>query len=125
MVHFGGQQGVERSGLDRDEQSQRRLGGTDVVLRSGRREQAPGASSGFGSQQRGVLEECGRRGQAATRLRSVGRELELLGDSLVGLARSLGPVPGVAVGVNVWIGDFRKGAVHLLSLLKRRPPVGR
>ena len=81
--------------------------------------------SRFGRQHRRALEERGSGGQAPARLGSAGRALELLRDILVGSRRSLGPVPGAAVGIDLRIGDLRQRPMDVLSLLKRRRPVGR
>ena len=80
---------------------------------------------GFGRQHRRALEERGRCRQAPAALRAPGRALELLGNVLVRPRGSVGPMPGTAVGIDIRIGDLREDAVRLLSLPKRRRPVGR
>ena len=116
VLHLGGPQGVERAGLDRDQQPECRVERAGVALRPGSREQALRTASGFGRQHRRALEERGRRGQAPARLRSAGRALELLGDVLVGPGRGVGPVPGTTVGIDLRIGGLRQRPVHVLSL---------
>ena len=124
-LQLGGLQRVQLPGLDNDQQPQCRVQRADVTLRPGRREQAPCTASGFGCQHRRTLEERGRRGQAPARLRPARRALQLLGDVLVGPRRGVGPVPGAAVRIDLWISGLRQGAVHVLPLLKRCRPVGR
>lgn len=118
VLHLGGPQGVGRAGLDRDQQSQRRVERGGVALRPGSREQALRAATRFGRQHRRALQECRRRGQAPAALRSAGRALELLGDVLVGTRRGLGPVRRAAVGIDLCIGDLRQRAVCVLPLLQ-------
>ena len=117
MLHLGGLQRVERPGLDRDQQPQRRVERAGVALGLGRREQALRPAGGVGGQRRRALQERGRRGQAAARLRAAGRALELRGDVLVGPGRGLRPVPGAAVGIELRIGDLgqRAGAASCRS----------
>ena len=124
-LHLRGPQGVRRAGLDRDQQAECSVECPGIVLGGGGREQALCAATRFGRQRRCALEECRRRGQAAAALGSVGGALELLGDFLVGARGGLGEVPGAAVGIDLCVGDLRKGAVRALSLLKRRGLVGR
>ena len=109
------------AGLDRDQQAQRRVERAGIALRPGRREQALRTAGGFGRQHRRALEERGRRGQAPARLCSAGRALKLLGDVLVGAGRSVGPVPGVAVRIDLRIRHLRQRTVRFLSLLKPTP----
>ncbi len=117
MLHLGGHQRIQRGGLDRHQQPERRVEGAGVALRPGSREQTLGTASGFGREHRRAFEESGRGGEAAARLRARRRALELLGHVLVGAGGCLRPVPGAAVGINFRIGDLRKSAVNILSLL--------
>jgi hypothetical protein len=125
VLHLGGLQGVQRLSLDRDHQSQCRVQRAGVALGLRGREQALRAASGSAGQARRLLQECRRRGPAPARLRSASQALELPGDILIGAGRGEGPVPGPTVGIPLRIGDLRQGAVHVVSLLKRRRPVGR
>jgi len=72
-----------------------------------------------------LLEECRRGGQAAPRLRPVGRALELGGHVLIRCHGRLRAVPRSAVGIELRIRDLRQGAVNVLPLLTGCRPVGR
>jgi hypothetical protein len=76
-------------------------------------------------QQRGALQERGGRGQAPAALRSPGRTLQLVGDLLVRLRRSLRPVPGAPIRIEPRISHLGQRVVDLLSLLAGGRPVGR
>jgi hypothetical protein len=118
VLRLGGPQRVKGASLDRDQQCERRVERTGVALRPGSREEALGTASRSGGQHCRALEERCRGSQAPTRLRAASRALELLGNVLVVPRRGVGPVPGAAVGIDLWIGGLRQGAVHVLSLLK-------
>ena len=68
-------------------------------------------------QRGGLLQERGRRGQAAARLRPAGRAFELGGDVLVRPGCGLRPVPGPPVGIELRIGGLGQGPVRLPPLL--------
>ena len=100
---------------------QKREGGFEspgVPLRPGSRKQAFPAAGGFERQFGGALEKRGSRSQASARLRPSRGAVKLLGDVLVGAGGSVGPVPGVAVWIDLAVGHLRQSAVHLLSFLK-------
>ena len=70
-----------------------------------------------------ALHERGRGRNAAPRLCSPGRELQLRGDILVRARRGLRAVPGVTVGVDGGVGCLRERAVRLAPVLGRRRSV--
>jgi hypothetical protein len=123
-IQLCGPQRVRWPGLDRDQQSERRVERAGVEFGPGRREQALRPAAGSGRKHRRALQERGRRGQAPAGLRPAGRALELGGDVLVGSGCGLGPVPCPAVRIGLRVGDLRQRAVHGLLLVKRRRPVG-
>ena len=118
VLHLGGPRGVKRASLDRDEQPECRVERAGVALRPGRREHALSTANGFGRQHRRALEERGRRGQASAALRLGRPSARARRRRPRGTRRGLGAVPGMAVGIDIRIGDVRKGTVHVLSLLK-------
>lgn len=91
----------------------------------GRGEGPPGATRWVKGQYRGALEEGRGGGEAAPRLRSGCRTLELRGDLLVGHSCRPRPVPGAAIRVEVWIGRLREGAVGLAPPIRQGCPVDR
>ena len=111
--------------LDGDQKPECGVERAGVAFCRRRREQALRTASGFGRQRRRALEEGGRRGQTAARVRAARGAFELVGDLLVGPRRRLGAVPGAAVGIELGIGDLRQRAMSFLSLVKRRRPIRR
>jgi hypothetical protein len=55
----------------------------------------------------GALEERGRGGEAAARLRPACRALQFGGDVLVQFGQRRGPVPCAAIRISAWIGSLR------------------
>ena len=116
VLQLRSQQGIQRAGLDRDQQSQCRVECAGVALRPRSREQPLHAASGLGRQGCCSLEERGRRGQASPRLRSARGARELLRDVLVGIGRGMGAVPGTPVWIDLRISDLGEGTVRVLPL---------
>ena len=83
VLHLRGLQLVQRAGLDRDQQPQRRIQRASVAFGPGRREQPLRPATGIGCQERRTLQERGRRGQPAARLGPARRTLKLRGDILI------------------------------------------
>ena len=96
---------VERAGL------QARLRGGQRALATPRR---------VPRQRDGALQERGRGGDPAARLRPTRRTLELEGDLFVGLRRRRGQMPGPAVRVELPIGRLGQCQVDRPPLLHRR-----
>ena len=118
-------QRVDRAGLDRDQQLQRRVERAGVVLRSRRGEQAARAGRGFGRERGRGLEERGGGRDAAARQRAAGRAFQLLGDALVGRGRRLRAMPGAPVRVELRIGGVGQRGVQRVAFLRRRRAVRR
>jgi len=106
VLHLGGPQLIQRAGLDRDQQPQRRIQCAGVAFGPGRREQPLRPARRVGRQQRRTFQERGRRGQPAAILGPARRALELPGDNLVRPRRGLGPVPGPAIGIGGGVGNL-------------------
>ena len=115
--HLSGAQLIQRAGLDRDQQPQRRIQRAGVAFGPGRREQPSRPAYRVGCQQRRTFQERGCRGQPAAILGPARRALELPGDILIGPWRGLGPVPGPAIGIGPRIGDLRQRTMHVLPVL--------
>ena len=124
-LDLGGAPRVQRACLDRDQQSQRIVERAGVALRPGRREQAPRTVGGFGRQRRRALEERGRRGHPPRAWARPADRSSSQATSSSGPRRRVRAVPGAAVGIRFRIGDLCERAVHVLSFLERRRPVGR
>ena len=71
------------------------------------------------------MEEGGGRGEAAARLRSTGRFLQLCRDALVEPRTCVCEMPGSPVGVGLRIGHFGEGAVYVSPLNQPRRTVDR
>ena len=84
QVQAGALQLVERPDLGRRQQPARRVERAGLQARLGGGERAVGPPRRVAGQRDGALQERGRRGEAAARLRPPGRALELQGDLLVG-----------------------------------------
>ena len=120
VLHPRGPQGVGRTGLNLNQQPQRRIQRAGVTFGPGGRKEALRAAGAFGCQYRGALQKRGRGGQAPARLRPAGRPLKLPSDVLVGPGRGVGPVPGAAVRINLRVGDLRQHPVRVPALVQRR-----
>ena len=124
-LHLGGSQGVERAGLDRDQQAECRVERAGVALRlaaaSSRCARRPGSGVSIAARSRNAA-------AAANPPRACARPAERSSSSATSSSG-----PGVACarcharrsGSTSCIGDVGKGAVHVLPLLKRRRLVGR
>ena len=118
VLGLGGAQRVGRASPGRDQQPQRRIESTPVVLGLRRREHPPRPAGRVGGQQRRTLTERGRGGQAAAALRPARAAFQLRGDLLIGPGRGLRPVPGTPVGIQLRVGGRRQRAVCLLPVLQ-------
>ena len=112
------------SGRGLAQQFPRRVEHTGLDLGRRRGQRPVGAPRRVRGQPGRALQERGRRGQPRARLGPAGLPLELGGDSLIGVRRGLGPVPGPPVGVGR-AGGLRQGAVRGPPVVHRRRPVGR
>ena len=81
---------VERPGLRRGQEPERRVERAGLEARLRRRQRALRTPRRVDGQRDGALEERGRGGDAAASLRPAGRALELGGDLLVGPGRRRG-----------------------------------
>ena len=70
-----------------------------------------------------ALQEGGRRGETAARLRAPRRPLQLEGDGLVGTSRRRGQVPRPAIRVQRRIRRIREGAVDQPAVGRRGIPI--
>ena len=115
---------VERSGLRRGQEPERRVerAGLEARLRRGQR--ALRAPRRVGGQRDGALQERGRGGESAASLRPAGRALELGGDLLVGSRRRSGAVPGAPVRVRLGVGGVGEGAMDAVAILGGSRAVG-
>ena len=118
-------QRVHRRGCCALEDDQRRLRRSSEVLGLRRRQRSPGAPGAVGSERRRPLEEHRRRRQPATRLRSLGRALQLGGEILVSSERSLGAVPRPAIRICLRIGRFGQRTMDRLPVGQRRGTIDR
>ena len=121
LLDLRGLQRVDRPGLDRDQQLQRRVERAGVALRPRRGEQAPRAARRVGREHGRGLEERGGRGDAAARQGAAGRAFELLGDLLVGPGRRLGAVPGAPVGIELRIRGLGQRGVQRVPFAPATP----
>ena len=99
---------VQRPGLRGRQEPVRHVErpGPEARLRGGERSLGP--PRGIAGQRDRALQERGRGGQAAARLRPAGRALELRGDLLVGPGRRGRQMPRTAVRVDVPVGRLRQ-----------------
>jgi len=79
--------------------------------------------SGLGRQLGGLLEEGAGGSEAASFLGTCRRELQGRGDLVVGARRSLAPVPRMAIGIGLRVGDLRERSVRPLPVGLRRQTV--
>ena len=100
-----------------------RQAGESLGVRRGQR--TPRARAGLRRQLGCALEESSGRGEATTRPRAAGRQLELGGDALVWCERGVGPVPGAAIGIDTRFGGRCQRPVRRPSLFGRRRAVDR
>jgi hypothetical protein len=115
-LHLRGLVRVQRSGLGRDQQPQRRIRLPGLAFGPGRGQQPLRPAAGLGGQQRRPLQERGRRGQPPAVLRPACRPLQLRRDLLIRPRRGLRPVPGPPIRISRRIGNLCQRPVHLLPL---------
>src|SRR4029453_4333318 len=107
VLRLGRRVGAELRSLECDEKLQRRFERPGIPLRPGSREQAFRTAGGVERQRGRAPEKGGGRTYASARLCSGGGAVKLLCDVLVGAGGSVGPVPGVAVWVDLGVCRFR------------------
>ena len=124
QVHPGALELIQRPGLRRGHERERRLerAGLEARLRRGQR--ALGSSRRVDRELGGALQERGRRGDAAAGLRTAGRAFELGGDLLVGPRGGAGAVPGPPVRVGLGDGGIGQGTMHAVPVVRGCRAIG-
>ena len=124
QVHPGALELIQRPGLRRGHEPERRLerAGLETRLRRGQR--ALGSSRRVDRELGGALQERGRRGDAAAGLRTAGRAFELGGDLLVGPRGGAGAVPGPPVRVGLGDGGIGQGTMHAVPVVRGCRAIG-
>ena len=123
QIHAGAPELVERPGLRGRQQPASHIERPRPQAGLGGGERSVGAPRGIAGQRDRALQECGRGGEAAARLRPARRELELARDLLVGPRRRGGQVPRAAIRIDVAVGGLRQREVGGPALRRRRRPV--
>ena len=99
-IHAGATEVVQRSGLRRGHQLERRIESAGLQARLGGGQRAVGPSRGLLGQRDRALQKGGRSGKTTASLRSTSRPLELGGHGVVGAERGLRAVPGTTIRVD-------------------------
>ena len=122
-IHAGPPELVERSGLRGRQQPVRHVERPRPEAGLGGCERPFGAPRGIAGQRDRTLQERGRGGEAAARLRPDGRAFELRSDLLVRSCRRSSQMPRSAVRIDVPIGRLRQREMGGPAFLHRRRPV--
>ena len=107
---------AERPGLRYGQQVLRGAGRPGLDLGLGRGQRPSGPPRRVAGQQRRALQERGRRGYPAARLRPARRPFELGGNVLVLIGRGLRQMPGPPVRIKLRVGHLGQRRVQLLPL---------
>jgi hypothetical protein len=124
QVDAGALELVERPGVRRGQEFERRVERAGLKARLRRGKRALRAPHRVDCQRDGALQERSCGGEPAASLRPVGRALELSGDFLGGSRRRSGAVPGAPVGVRLGVGGFGEGAMHAVAVVCGSRSVG-
>ena len=120
QIDAGSPELVERPGLRGRQQPAGRIERARPEAGLGGRERSVGSPRGIARQRDRTLQERGRGGEAAARLRPARRELELARDLLVGPGGRSGQMPRATIRIDVAIRHLRQRQVGRPALRRRR-----